>query len=81
MIHNKADLKRYLEMDKRALGRTTKSPSLTDEIWKFEIVLRKHEYYKNCTRNILMQKYYAYRHHILGVKIGFEIPCNVFGGG
>ena len=81
MIQNKADLKTYLEMDKIALGRNTKHPSLTDEIWKFQIALRKHEYYKNCTRNKLMQKFYAYRHHMVGIKLGFDIPCNVFGGG
>ena len=25
--------------------------------------------------------YYKLRHHFLGVKLGFSIPCNVFGGG
>lgn len=81
MIQNKSDLKRYLAMDKKALGRETKRPSLTDEIWKFQIVLRKHEYYTNCKKNFLMCKYYGFRHHMLGIKLGFSIPCNVFGGG
>ena len=80
MIENKEDLKRYLEMDKIALGKSEKYPHMFDWIWKFEIALRKHEYYLNCTTNKIMQKYYKYKHLSLGVKLGFDIPANVFGG-
>ena len=45
MIQSKKDLIRYLKMDKYALGYTKKHPSPFDEIWEYEIVLRKHEYY------------------------------------
>lgn len=45
MIKNKKDSKEYLEADKKQLGITRKYPcSFTDQIWKFEIVLRKYEY-------------------------------------
>ncbi len=85
MIQNKTDLKEYLEMDRIALGRQGKRIKLFgDEIWKFEIILRKHEYYTNCSKNIfqkLMKKIYGFRHHYWGLKLGFDIPCNVFGGG
>lgn len=48
MIENKQQLKTIMHMDKRALGMKKKHPSLIgDDIWKFEIVLRKHEYYSN----------------------------------
>ena len=85
MIENKSDLKRYLEMDRIALDRQGKRVELFgDEIWKFEIILRKHEYYTNCARNIfqkLLKKYYGFKHYYLGLRLGFEIPCNVFSGG
>ena len=52
-----------------------------DEIWKYEIFLRKHEYYRNTNSSFILRKYYAIRHRHLGVKLGFDIPCNVFSGG
>ena len=85
MIQNKQDLRRYLEMDRIAMGRHETKPNyIGDEIWKFEIILRKHEYYKNCSKNIfqkILEKYYHLRHHALGLRLGFEIPCNVLAGG
>lgn len=80
MIKNKGDLKRHLEMDRIALGKTEKRPRITDLVWRFEIALRKHEYYTNCTRNRIMQKYYRFKHACLGLILGFEIPINTFGG-
>ena len=47
MIHNKADLRKYLDADKLALGRVRNSPSLHDLIWRYEIALRKAEYFYN----------------------------------
>ena len=86
MIKNKNDLKRCLAMDKYALGINRKNPRLLgDEIWKFQITLRKHEYYHNCKHHSLINKfmlcYYKFKHHILGIKLGFSIPINVFDGG
>lgn len=82
MISSKEQLIKYLEMDKKALGIRAKKPKIIgDDIWKFEIVLRKHEYYKNTNSNILLRKVYGFLHMRLGYKLGFSIPCNVFGGG
>ena len=85
MIECKEDLKRFLKMDKYALNIEGGRPKIIgDEIWKFEIILRKHEYYTNCAKNIfqkIMKKYYGFRHHYMGLRLGFEIPSNVFGGG
>ena len=48
MIQTKEDLRLYLEKDKQALGITRKRPCLVgDDIWKFEIALRYHEYLTN----------------------------------
>ncbi len=48
MIYTKDDLKQYLEKDKFALKINRKKPKLFgDEIWKYQIALRKLEYYTN----------------------------------
>ena len=48
MIRTKEDLRLYLQKDKEALEITRRHPRIIgDEIWKFQIALRKHEYYKN----------------------------------
>lgn len=48
MIKSKEDLIRYLDCDKNALNITRSKPRLIgDEIWKYEIALRKREYYTN----------------------------------
>lgn len=50
MILNKNDLKRYLLRDKIALGipKNRRYPRpIIDSIWKYEIILRKYEYYLN----------------------------------
>lgn len=84
MIKSKADLKEYLEADKRSLGRKSKSPSFSDIIWKFEISLRKKEYYKNCCPHKwggAFLRYYGWKHFLYSVLCGFSIPENVFGKG
>ena len=48
MIRTKEDLRLYLQKDKEALGIRRKRPRIIgDAVWKFQIALRKHEYYKN----------------------------------
>ncbi|MCH5258204.1 MAG: serine acetyltransferase [Lachnospiraceae bacterium] len=86
MIDSRETLKRYLEQDRLALGRKQdKRPRLYgDEIWKFEILLRKVEYYINCRSGIfasVLTAYYKFRFHRISVKLGFSIPPNVFAEG
>lgn len=46
MIFTRHDLKCYLSMDKYALGIKRRKPRfIGDDVWKFEITLRYHEYY------------------------------------
>ena len=63
VINSKNDYLKYLEQDKLALGKKYKFPKLVhDEIWRFEILLRKTEYYVNCKKNIywkIMRKSFA----------------------
>lgn len=75
MITSKDDLKQYLEADKLSLGRTTKKPVASDIIWRFEILLRKYEYYYN-TRSLL-RFVYGVLFRRTSLKLGFTIPINV----
>ncbi|MEL4305933.1 serine acetyltransferase [Methanococcoides sp. LMO-2] len=84
MIKTKQDYHSYLEADKVALGRTGKRPFFADDIWKFERLLRKVEYYHNCKKFIFWKPYVLFlkwRYYAMSVKLGFTIPKNVFGPG
>lgn len=86
MIKSKDDLKKYLKMDAFALGKENlKRPRMfCDEIWRYQIYLRKHEYYLNKKKNILdyiPYLYYKLRHYKMGVQLGFEIYPNTIGPG
>lgn len=85
MIKNKTDYKKYIYQDKIALGFTKKRPRMFyDEIWRFEKLLRKCEYYKNCHKSLFSRVYLKFlliKFHKLSVKLGFSIPLNVFGPG
>lgn len=84
MINSKSDYIEYLKADKEALNKKYKRPKYKDYIWKYEILLRKCEYYHNCKKGLInkfIYKVYSFRRFRLGVKCGFEIPINVFGKG
>lgn len=85
MIQSKGDLRKYLEADRIALGQSNKKPRiLGDEIWKYQILLRKCEYYNNCKKGFIYKVlfiYNKYRFRKLGIKLGFTIPINVFSEG
>lgn len=85
MIKTWEDLKRYLAMDCHAMGRKLSLLTYGNEIMSFIYFLRCHEYYYNNKKRSLfhniMCKYYGYRHRCMGLKLGFEIPVNVFDAG
>lgn len=82
MIENKNDLKEYLIADRNALRITRNRPKFFgDEIWKFEICLRKLEYYTNVKKKKILYLITKYRYHKLSVKCNFYIPVNVFDKG
>lgn len=83
MITNKKELYEYLQEDRIALGYSKKRPRLfSDEIWKFEIALRKTEYYYNVYGNRSLL-YLVAKANLkkISLKLGFSIPLNVFGPG
>jgi serine O-acetyltransferase len=84
MIKSKEDLVFYLAADKFALNRKKRKPEINDEIWKFQILLRQVEYYKNKKPTMLSKlllPLYQLRKHRLGIRLGYDIPANVFGPG
>lgn len=85
MIVDKITLKEYLEADKSALGRKRKHPTMTDYVWRYQIYLRKCEYYRNIEKTNLFNKlaslYFRYQRFLIGSKCGFSIPLNVVGKG
>lgn len=85
MIQSKEDLLYYLDRDKKSLCISRKRPKFySDEVWRFQILLRKREYLSNCKKSLLFlpQKlYYHYKFKKLSLKLGFTIPLNVFGPG
>ena len=82
-IASPQELRDYLEADRAALGKHYLSPKLFgDEIWKFQIALRKSEYYeKRGGLDRLRFAWYRLRAHRLGVSLGYSIPRNVIGPG
>ncbi|WP_187444644.1 serine O-acetyltransferase [Bacillus swezeyi] len=82
MISTKKELRYYLDQDLKALGISNrKKPKwFGDDIWKYQICLRKLEYYTN-TNSKVFKHIYRYLHKKKGLKLGFDIPVNVFGPG
>ena len=87
MIESYSDYQRYLESDRVALGRTHQygfMDWLMDDIWTFQRLLRKVEYYHNCMKSRwagIVRRFLYYRSHKMAVKLSFSIPINVFGEG
>lgn len=91
MIQNKGDLKKYIELDLKALGlypltiKNRVAGLLQPSIWKFQVRLRKMEYLANCCKRNKFEKIIFWIRYRLfesyGYKMGFTIPINVFGPG
>lgn len=92
MIYSRKDLKHYLEEDRKALKVSDRFLWIRQLIWpneilKFERLLRYTEYYTNNRRGtrgkLLLPVFLFYRWKMKtqSIKLGFSIPCNVFGPG
>lgn len=89
MIRSKKDYQFYLKADRIALGckpteNWIKNVLFPDQIWRFQRLLRRTEYYFNCKKGLLWKLsklITSYRFKRLGEKLGFTIPLNVFGPG
>jgi serine O-acetyltransferase len=85
LIKSKQDYLYYRECDRIALKRESINPKiLFDDLYRFQTLLRKREYYVNCKNSILgklMRKFISIQFHRLSVKLGFSIPINRIGPG
>ncbi|NRB81599.1 MAG: serine acetyltransferase [Saccharospirillaceae bacterium] len=85
MIKSKIDYQIYLNADlKQSDFKATLKAKFFNEIWRYQRLLRKQEYYKNCKKGVLssvIQLWLEYTRKRLGNRLGFSIPCNVFGPG
>lgn len=84
MIQSKEDYKRYLEADKKALSKTALFPFIVgDEIWIFQRLMRKIEYYTNCKGLIFIPYLYfmKFRYRLMSIRLGYSIPINTCGEG
>lgn len=91
MIKSKQDYLFYLEADRIAKS-IPKNRSFATKIkgyfypniWEFQLLLRKCEYYNNCKNGFflrLYKKYLLFKFKNISLKLGFSIPINVFGPG
>lgn len=84
-IKSKEDYNLYVEADRIASGKDYKKPKIIgDDIWKFQRLLRKAEYYNNCKKSLIHKLYtriLLFRLHRMSLHLGFSIPINVFGPG
>jgi len=85
IIKTRKELKHFLECDKKNLRMTKRRPKLigkdvANEIWKYEILLRKYEYHLNNNHKIrsLVLKVLLNKK---GITLGIDIPANVFSSG
>lgn len=85
MIQSKEDYLYYLKCDAIALHRGYNKPRfIHDNIWLFQILMRKCEYYENCKKGIIAKivlKWLKFKYVLLSQFLGFSISLNVFGPG
>lgn len=87
MITTKPDLKEYMLQDKIQLGISRRFPKpFSDKIWRYEIILRKYEYWlnKNHRGGVLtkiIRLFYHFLHSRYSAKLGISIPPNTCGKG
>lgn len=86
MIRSRKDYLAYLEADRVQLRRSGRRPHPYDDVWTFQRLLRRVEYYTNTARKgrgigWLLRKYWSWRLYRQSVRCGFEVPLNCFGPG
>ncbi len=85
MIQSKSDLRKYLQEDEKALypNGGNRFQKIKDPILRFEVLLRKCEYYRNCKGGYhsLRFLFNKWRLRRLALTLNFSIPENCFGEG
>lgn len=88
MIQNRADYINYRKRDERRLGITPtirrhafRFLGLADEIWDFQIWLRRTEFVVNTRKPLILRLIAKYQLRRKSMRLGFSIPLNSFGPG
>ena len=86
MISSRKEYLEYVKEDRMALGRPNRRFPLTllDMPLRYQLALRRAEYYNNCFTHIYQKPLVLYAklwHRILGNRCGDSIPLNVCGKG
>ena len=84
MISSKKELKEFIKSDFSAMEIKNNFLSrCLSEVVCFIIHLRKTEYYNNCKGffHKFLKKYHSFKKNKIGVRLGFDIPINVFDKG
>jgi serine O-acetyltransferase len=85
MITSKEDYLFYLEADRIALNEKNKKPPIIGHnIWKYQRLLRKAEYYNNCRNHFPWKLYLLYlqgKLYYSGIFLGYTMSMNTFGPG
>lgn len=82
MIKNLADLRRFINADRRS--RNCNRPVMSfflDPVYRFTIVLRVCEYLINTKKFFLIRFLFYFYFKRLSIRLGFSIPLNVFDEG
>ena len=81
-IQSRSDYIAFRLADKKSLGITKTSVALLrNEIYTFEVKLRKLEYALNCSRNAIRIVYRRFLFRRISIRLGFSISPNTFGPG
>ncbi len=94
MIKTREDLAYYIDCDLKARGLADGikditifqriSAGLIPHPWRFQVLLRKAEFYTNTGGTLsrkILGNYWKFRAYRYGAKCGYSIPLNVFGPG
>lgn len=85
VIGSAEDYRFYLEADRVALNIRSWWPKyFSHDVWRFERLLRRVEYWHNCRRSRVFRPFYYllyWRFRRLSLRLGYTIPLNVFGPG
>lgn len=84
-IESYSDYIYFLEADRLSRNELRNKPRIFgDEIWRFQRLLRKLEYYKNCKNSYFWRSFYLlllFYFDQYSIRLGFSIPPNCFGPG
>lgn len=86
MIQTRDQLNEFIAQDAKAMGRRMTSATLFgDEMWKFQLAMRKLDYYntqkKKCILYLPLYAFFKLRYHRLSLRLGLSIPFDICGKG